>query len=36
VERRGGDDADVIAHLFGVTVSGFVFHAPVLTTDINP
>ncbi|HSK18048.1 MAG TPA: hypothetical protein VK912_02835 [Longimicrobiales bacterium] len=36
VDRRAADDADVRAHLFGVTASGHVFHVPVLDTDINP
>jgi hypothetical protein len=34
--RQGGDPADVIAHLFGVTQSGSVFEVTVRSSDINP
>jgi hypothetical protein len=36
IQRQDGDPADVIAHIFGVTRSGAVFHVPVRTTYFTP
>jgi hypothetical protein len=36
IQRVDGDPADVIAHIFGVTRSGAVFHVPVRTTYFTP
>jgi hypothetical protein len=34
--RLAEDPANVVAHLFGVTKTGSLFHVPVRTSDINP